>query len=64
MSDDDTRRLWFDAMGQAYRVGQATGLRCAHCDGYILTTDVPCEHGSVLYHEWCKPRAEPPAGDP
>jgi|SRR5580765_1088854 len=23
MSDDDTRRLWFDAMGQAYRVGQA-----------------------------------------
>ena len=23
MSDDDTRRLWFDAMGQAYRVPSA-----------------------------------------
>jgi hypothetical protein len=39
--------------------GQATGLRCARCDGYILTTDVCCEHGGACYHEWCKPLTAP-----
>jgi len=45
MSDDDTRRLWFDAMGQAYRVPSAGPLTiyfrpCRACGSLIDLTPI------------------------